>query len=92
MNEDEECIEEQFQKEQDKVEDKLDKDVTRNPTDFKIGKLAGYKLAKQEMIEKIDERLKDYHIRLSNKSLPDLVKANLSGMILALEELKKDIK
>jgi hypothetical protein len=46
----------------------------------------------EDVIKLIDEKLKDYHKRLEDGCLPDLTQANVSGMILGIEDLKSKIK
>ena len=62
--------------------------IENEPLHFKCYK----EQREKEIIKLIEERLKDYKKRMDNPKLPDLTKANLMGMILALEELKAEIK
>ena len=57
-----------------------------------LEKLDSEFISREDVIEMIREDLKNYRYRLKDKTLPYLTQANLSGMILALEELKSKIK
>jgi hypothetical protein len=46
----------------------------------------------KDVLKIINEDLDDYHRRLKNKQLPELVQANLSGMVLSLEVLWQKLK
>lgn len=48
---------------------------------------------KKDLLESADKRIRECRKRLKeNKDMPELVQANLSGMVLALEEQKIKIK
>lgn len=59
---------------------------------IRAGFLAGQKAEQQRILGIIEKKKKEVKQKNKDKSLPDLVKANLAGMYIALEELNQDIK
>ena len=47
--------------------------------------------SEKEIKEVIDKNLKDLYKKLANHELPDMCQANLSGAIIWLEVLKKEL-